>query len=431
MISRRRVLFGSLAAAGAAACASKSRTAERPPAPPAKKTILVLGGTNFIGPHIVDALVARGHTVTLFNRGKTHPGLFPELEKLHGDRDGHLEALQGRTWDAVIDPSGFVPRIVKMSAELLAPSVKQYVFISTISVYASDGAPIGFDETWKTQTLDDPTSEDVKKNYGALKAACERTAEAALPGRVANIRPGLIIGPGDPTGRFTHWPVRMSEGGEVSPTLFPASDPVLQHFIELPSVSKTLQREAQISVIKTEPAADRAYEWPPYTYACAANMLVSTPTAYQCCYTTDQGPGWPGYSLFYNATRDQTSQRLGPSNACSDDYGQTGVCGGTGCTYGPNGFKMAFLDAGGWSPRIRSNSNYYPTYPVFCTVSHDAGPWEFNPVTGNQPTGCGCCPNGGGVCADTAAVPNGTCIYSHPNCNTCGGGGAGGGMWDL
>jgi len=216
MISRRRMMFGSLAAAAAAACGSKSSTREAVPPPlPKKKMILILGGTGFVGPHIVEAALARGHTVTLFNRGKTHPGLFPGVEKLHGDRDGQLEALQGRTWDAVVDPSGYVPRIVKMSAELLAPNVKQYVFISTISVYDTDHAPVGFDETWKTQTVADPANEDVKKNYGALKALSERAAEAAMPGRVANIRPGLIIGPGDPTGRFTHWPVRMSEGGEV------------------------------------------------------------------------------------------------------------------------------------------------------------------------------------------------------------------------
>lgn len=216
MIDRRQMLAGSLAAAAAAACGGKSPSAEpeKKSAPPAKKTILILGGTGFLGPHVVDAAIARGHTVTLFNRGKTHPHLFPNLEKLQGDRDGKLDALEGRQWDAVVDPSGYVPRIVKMSAELLAPNVKHYLFISTISVYA-DGGPVGADESWKLQTIDDPTNEDVKKNYGALKALCEKAAEAALPGRVANIRSGLIIGPGDPTGRFTHWPVRMSEGGDV------------------------------------------------------------------------------------------------------------------------------------------------------------------------------------------------------------------------
>ena len=220
IIDRRQILLGSLAAGAAAACgSSKDRAAATGPepkaaAPPAKKKILVLGGTGFIGPHIVNAAVAHGHTVTLFNRGKTHPGLFPDVEKLHGDRDGQLEALANRSWDAVIDPSGYVPRIVKMSAELLAPRVQQYVFISTISVYAKMDV-VNADESSPVETIADPTNEDVKTNYGALKALSEKAAEAAMPGRVAAIRPGLIIGPGDPTGRFTHWPTRLAEGGEV------------------------------------------------------------------------------------------------------------------------------------------------------------------------------------------------------------------------
>ncbi len=217
-IDRRQFLFGSLAAAAATACgnhaASPASTAKPAPQPPAKKTILILGGTGFLGPHIVRNAVARGHTVTLFNRGKTHPGLFPELEKLHGDRDGKLDALKGRTWDAVVDPSGYVPRIVKMSTELLAPATKHYVFVSTISVYKDD-IPANADETAALNTIADPTNEDVRENYGALKALCEQAAEAAMPGRVTNVRPGLIIGPGDPTGRFTHWPARCSDGGEV------------------------------------------------------------------------------------------------------------------------------------------------------------------------------------------------------------------------
>jgi len=114
----------------------------------------------------------------------------------------------------VIDPSGYVPRIVKMSAELLAPRVQQYVFISTISVYAKMDV-VNADESSPVETIADPANEDVKANYGALKALSEKAAEAAMPGRVAAIRPGLIIGPGDPTGRFTHWPTRLAEGGEV------------------------------------------------------------------------------------------------------------------------------------------------------------------------------------------------------------------------
>jgi 2'-hydroxyisoflavone reductase len=222
MIDRRDFVLGSLAGL-AAACSSHPDPRAAPAvaagpaaAPTAKKTILVLGGTGFIGPHIVTSALARGHTVTLFNRGKTHPGLFPEVEKLRGDRDGHLEALAHRTWDAVVDPSGFVPRLVKASAELLAPSVKQYVFISTISVYPTYDV-VNPDESAPVATMAEPTreTEGIKSNYGPLKALCEKAAETAMPGRVANLRPGLIIGPGDPTGRFSHWPTRLAEGGEV------------------------------------------------------------------------------------------------------------------------------------------------------------------------------------------------------------------------
>jgi 2'-hydroxyisoflavone reductase len=218
IIDRRDFVFGSLAA-GVAACAAKAVPTPQPqPQPvatkPSPKKILILGGTHFLGPHIVDAALAHGHVVTLFNRGKTNPGLFPDVEKLRGDRDGHLEALANRDWDAVIDPSGYVPRIVTASATLLAPRVPHYIFVSTISVYHRDNI-VGDDETAPVETIADPTNEDVKTNYGALKALSEQAAERVMPGRVANIRPGLIVGPGDPTGRFTHWPWRASQGGEM------------------------------------------------------------------------------------------------------------------------------------------------------------------------------------------------------------------------
>ncbi len=181
-------------------------------------SILILGGTGFLGPQLVEAARARGHELTLFNRGKTRPELFahaPEIELLQGDRDGKLEALAGRKWDAVIDTSGYVPRLVKMSAELLAPNVGHYVFISSISVYGDLSKP-GIDESAKVATIADPTIEKVtNESYGALKALCEQAAEAAMPGRVTNIRPGLIVGPEDPTDRFTYWPVRIAAGGEV------------------------------------------------------------------------------------------------------------------------------------------------------------------------------------------------------------------------
>ncbi|WP_437678707.1 NAD-dependent epimerase/dehydratase family protein [Sorangium sp. So ce131] len=201
------------------------------PARPAGKTLLILGGTSFLGPALVEAAKARGYTITLFNRGKTRPHLFPDIEKLHGDRDPSkgdgLKALSGRSWDAVIDNSGFVPRIVKASAELLAPNVKQYVFISSLSVYASHTTPSA-DETAPVGTLSDPTVETMGKeyeNYGPLKALCEQAAEAAMPGRVTNVRPGFIVGPEDPTDRFTYWPVRVDRGGDVLAPGAP-SDPI-------------------------------------------------------------------------------------------------------------------------------------------------------------------------------------------------------------
>jgi 2'-hydroxyisoflavone reductase len=212
-MTRRSFLQSSLGALATAAAGSAApyRAAEPKPGP---RRILILGGTGFLGPALVEAARARGHALTLFNRGKTRPELFPDVEKLRGDRDGKLEALRGRRWDAVVDTSGYVPRIVKMSAELLAPGVGRYLFVSSISVYGED-VRAGADESAPVQELADPRTEDVGRSYGALKAACERAAEAAMPGRVLVVRPGLIVGPGDGTDRFTYWPVRLDRGGEV------------------------------------------------------------------------------------------------------------------------------------------------------------------------------------------------------------------------
>jgi 2'-hydroxyisoflavone reductase len=177
--------------------------------------ILILGGTGFIGPHQVRYALARGHAVTLFNRGRTNPHLFPEVEKLRGDRDGDLEALKGREWDAVIDNSASIPRRVRDSAQLLEDAVGQYLYISTLSVYQGFPEP-GMDETAPVRTIDDPTIEEVTgRTYGALKALCEREAQRAFPGRATIVRPGLIVGPGDRTDRWTYWPVRIDRGGEV------------------------------------------------------------------------------------------------------------------------------------------------------------------------------------------------------------------------
>ncbi len=177
--------------------------------------ILILGGTSLIGPAQVEYALARGHTITLFNRGRTNTHLFPEVEKLVGDRDNDIEALKGREWDVVLDNHPSIPRWVRMTAELLKDSVRQYVFVSSLSVY-SDNSIIGMDENGPVATLDDPTIEQVTgATYGGLKVLCEQEAEKAFPGRATNIRPGLIVGPGDNSDRYTYWPVRIDRGGEV------------------------------------------------------------------------------------------------------------------------------------------------------------------------------------------------------------------------
>ena len=177
--------------------------------------LLILGGTRFLGRYLVEAALRDGHGVTLFNRGISDPDLFPEVETIKGDRDGDLSSLRGRRWDAAIDTCGYVPRVVRASAGLLADAVDHYTFVSSISVYTDDVGP-GTDEDEPVEELEDPTVEDVTgETYGGLKALCERAAEEEMPGRVLNVRPGLISGPHDPTDRFTYWPRRVAAGGEV------------------------------------------------------------------------------------------------------------------------------------------------------------------------------------------------------------------------
>jgi 2'-hydroxyisoflavone reductase len=177
--------------------------------------LLILGGTVFVGRHLVDAALVRGHTVTLFNRGQHNAELFPSVEKLRGNRDGGLDALRGRRWDAVIDTCGYFPRIVRASAETLRQSADHYTFISSVSVYAEVKQP-SIDENALVATLEDESVEQITEgSYGALKALCEQAVERAMPGRALIIRPGLIVGPHDPTDRFTYWPHRIARGGQV------------------------------------------------------------------------------------------------------------------------------------------------------------------------------------------------------------------------
>lgn len=174
--------------------------------------ILILGGTLYLGRHLTDAALARGHSVTLFNRGRTNADLYPQVEKLVGDRDGDLSALRGRTWDAVIDPSGYIPRIVQRTAEALG-DVGHYSFISSISVY-SDSAP-NSDENAPLNKLPDEPTEDIRQYYGALKAECERVIDRLFPGKGLHVRAGFIVGPYDTNNRFPYWVRRIARGGEV------------------------------------------------------------------------------------------------------------------------------------------------------------------------------------------------------------------------
>jgi 2'-hydroxyisoflavone reductase len=221
---------------GALFLAQETRQASEPPAGKADKPmhILILGGTGFTGPHQVRYALARGHKVTVFNRGKTHPGELPkEVEQLIGDRNGQLDALKGRKWDVVIDNPTTLPVWVRDAAQILKGNVDRYVFISTISVYSDTTKP-GRDEN---TALAKYTGADAMKEtlatlrasnlglYGPLKVLSEQEAEKWFPGKALIIRPGLIVGPGDPTDRFTYWPVRIDRGGEILAPGDP-SDPV-------------------------------------------------------------------------------------------------------------------------------------------------------------------------------------------------------------
>ncbi len=210
----RRDLIKAIGVAGAAAAIGPADVLGAIPQARRSLRILFIGGTGFIGPHMVRRAMARGHTVTLFNRGRTNPHLFPDVEKFRGDRDGGLDVLRGKSWDAVIDTSGYVPRVVRDSAELLRDNVHRYLFISTGDAYA-DFIKIGIDEDYTLDTIDDPTNEEPSKNYGPLKVLCEKAVLDTYPDRSTILRPGWIIGAGDYNSISPYWPVRVHDGGEV------------------------------------------------------------------------------------------------------------------------------------------------------------------------------------------------------------------------
>ena len=212
--------------------------------------ILILGGTGFTGPFQVRYALSRGHNVSVFNRGKTHPGKLPEdVEQLFGDRNGQLDALKDRQWDIVIDNPTTLPAWVRDPGRILRGNVDRYVFISTISVYADTSK--GVDENAPLAKYDGPdafkeTLEAMQasgyKTYGPLKALSEKEAEKWFPGKTLVVRPGLIVGPGDETDRFTYWPVRIERGGEVLAPGTP-TDPV--QFIDARDLAEWTIRMAE------------------------------------------------------------------------------------------------------------------------------------------------------------------------------------------
>ncbi len=230
MNTTRRSFIQSASALGAlAALPGCSKALDNTPKP---LDILVLGGTGFIGPHEINYARARGHKITMFNRGKTAPDMFPDVETLIGDRDDQLDALKGRNWDAVIDNSGFFPRHARLSAELLHGHVGQYMFVSSISAYG-EALTVEDDEfSGAYAEMDDPTDESEHiygPTYGARKALCEQEVTKVFGDTAVNVRPGIITGTGDPTERLRHWLRRMVAGNEI---LVPGQDDLPVQYID-------------------------------------------------------------------------------------------------------------------------------------------------------------------------------------------------------
>lgn len=237
----RREILKSLSALGALSALPSVTLAGSPAA--RSMRLLILGGTGFIGPHEIDYALERGHEITMFNRGKTAPDMFPDVERLIGDRNGQLDALKGREWDAVIDNSGFFPRHVRESAELLKGNVDTYLFVSSISAYDSDALTVEDDEfTAKYAAMDRPLDESEHiygPTYGARKALCEQEVSKVFGDKAINVRPGIITGPGDPTDRLRHWLIRMVAGNEI---LVPGSEDWPVQYIDARDMSNWMIR---------------------------------------------------------------------------------------------------------------------------------------------------------------------------------------------
>jgi nucleoside-diphosphate-sugar epimerase len=276
-------------------------------AAPGAKRILILGGTGYLGPATVEAATARGHQLTLFNRGRTRHGLFPNVETLLGDRDPKvgegLNSLRNRKWDVVIDNSGNIPRHVVASAKLLAPNTAHYIYISSISAYA-DNSIEGQDESGKLATTNDPTVETVtNETFGPLKVLCERAASEAYPGRATIVRPGYIVGPDDPSGRFTYWPVRVDRGGEVLVPGAP-SDPV--QFIDVRDLGAwliTLAEQSTFGAFNATGPKDRL-PWGDLVQACSkATTTAHSLTWVPADWVRRERAGFPIWAPYAGSTK--------------------------------------------------------------------------------------------------------------------------------
>ena len=227
--------------------------------------LLLLGGARFLGRAVADAALSRGHELTLFNRGRTNPELYPEVEHLVGDRAGDLAPLRGRRWDAVVDTSGYLPGATRASARVLAGS-GLYCFVSSVSVYADLASPIDEDSP-VAQLGDLPDDEVTNESYGALKALCEDAVRDVFGERALIVRPGLITGPFDPTGRFTYWPHRIARGGGV---LAPGPPDEPTQSIDVPDLGDWIVSSCEAGLAGTYNATHPGFTWQALIDACAA-----------------------------------------------------------------------------------------------------------------------------------------------------------------